>query len=91
MMRCDLLASMGEYNRKLENEVTAVKEYKYKGETFQLDDSKGCYVAATYKHLTGYVGVNLGLIGGKVDGPEAVCLVHRQEVCNSRGAEDWQY
>ena len=34
-------------------------EYKYKGETFQLDDSKGCYVAVTYKHLTGYVGVNL--------------------------------
>ena len=43
-----------------ENEATAVKEYKYKGETFQLDDSKGCYVAVTYKHLTGYVGVNLG-------------------------------
>ena len=41
-------------------EGTAVKEYKYKGETFQLDDSKGCYVAVTYKHLTGYVGVNLG-------------------------------
>ena len=36
------------------------KEYKYKGETFQLDDSKGCYVEVTYKHLTGYVGVNLG-------------------------------
>ena len=36
------------------------KEYKYKGETFQLDDSKGCYVAVTYKHLTGHVGVNLG-------------------------------
>ena len=35
-------------------------EYKYKGETFQLDDSKGCYVEVTYKHLTGYVGVNLG-------------------------------
>ena len=36
------------------------KEYKYKGETFQLDESKGCYVAVTYKHLTGYGGVNLG-------------------------------
>ena len=35
------------------------KEYKYKGETFQLDESKGCYVEVTYKHLTGYVGVNL--------------------------------
>ena len=40
--------------------MTAVKEYKYEGETFQLDDSKGCYAAVTYKHLTGYVGVNLG-------------------------------
>ena len=40
--------------------MTAVKEYKHQGETFQLDDSKGCYVAVTYKHLTGYVGVNLG-------------------------------
>ena len=40
-----------------EGEVT---EYKYKGETFQLDDSKGCYVAVTYKYLTGYLGVNLG-------------------------------
>ena len=41
-------------------EGTAVKEYKYKGETFQLDDSKGCYVAVTYKHLTGHVKVNTG-------------------------------
>ena len=39
-------------------EGTAVKEYKYKGETFQLDASKGCYVAVTYKHLTGHVEVN---------------------------------
>ena len=37
-----------------------MKEYKHQGETFQLDDSKGCYVAVTYKYLTGYVGVNLG-------------------------------
>ena len=36
-----------------------MKEYKYKGETFQLDDSKGCYATVTYKDLTGYVGVNL--------------------------------
>ena len=34
-------------------------EYKYQGETFQLDDSKGCYVTVTYRHLTGYLGVNL--------------------------------
>ena len=25
-----------------------------------MDDSKGCYVAVTYKYLTGYLGVNLG-------------------------------
>ena len=37
-----------------------MKEYKHEGETFQLDDSKGCYAAVTYKHLTGHVGVNLG-------------------------------
>ena len=42
-----------------------MKEYKHKGETFQLDDSEGCYVTVTYKHLTGYVGVNLGLVGEK--------------------------
>ena len=36
-----------------------MKEYKYQGETFQLDDSKGCYVTVTYKHLKGHVGVNL--------------------------------
>ena len=34
-------------------------KYTYKGETFKLDDSKGCYVEVTYKHLAGYVGVNL--------------------------------
>ena len=41
-------------------EGTAVKEYKYKGETFQLDASKGCFVEVTYKHLTGHVEVNTG-------------------------------
>ena len=40
--------------------MTAVKEYKHQGETFQLNDSKGCYVEVTYKHLTGYVGVKSG-------------------------------
>ena len=38
-----------------------MREYKYKEETFQLDDSSGCYVKATYKNLTGYVGVNIGV------------------------------
>ena len=34
-------------------------EYKYEGETFLLDDSKGCYAEVTYKDQVGYVGVNL--------------------------------
>ena len=32
-----------------EEEQTTIKEYKYRDETFQLDDSKGCYVEVTYK------------------------------------------
>ena len=36
-----------------------VKEYKYQGETFRLDDSKGCYVKVTYNNQVGYLGVNL--------------------------------
>ncbi len=39
------------------------KEYKYDGETFLLDDSKGCYIEVTYEGLTGYVGVNLSSEG----------------------------
>lgn len=42
------------------------KEYKHEGETFLLDDSKGCYIEVTYENLTGYVGVHLG---GTVDTP----------------------
>ena len=34
-----------------------MKDYRHEGETFQLDNSKGCYVAVTYRYLTGYVGV----------------------------------
>ena len=36
-----------------------VKEYKYQGETFQLDDSEGCYIKVTYHDMVGYIGVNL--------------------------------
>ena len=36
-----------------------MKKYELDGETFQLDDSKGCYIEVTYEDLTGYVGVNL--------------------------------
>ena len=35
------------------------KEYKHQGETFLLNDSKGCYVKVTYKDQVGYLGVNL--------------------------------
>lgn len=34
-------------------------EFKYQGETFLLDDSKGCYIEVTYKDQVGYVGVKL--------------------------------
>ena len=44
----------------IKNEPTTVKEYKYQGETFLLDDSKGCYVEVTYKGLKGVVSVNIG-------------------------------
>ena len=37
-----------------------MRDYKYEGETFKLDDSNGCYVEATYKDLKGYIGVNIG-------------------------------
>ena len=36
-----------------------MSNYEYEGETFMLDDSKGCYVEATYRDLTGYFGVNI--------------------------------
>ena len=35
------------------------KEHKYQGETFLLDDSKGCYIEVNYDGLVGYVGVHL--------------------------------
>ena len=34
-------------------------EYKFQGESFILDDSKGCYIEVTYKEQTGYMGVYL--------------------------------
>ena len=47
-------------NLKLRIRRQEIKEYKYQGETFQLDDSEGCYVTVTYKHLKGHAGVNIG-------------------------------
>lgn len=38
-------------------EIQGQKEYEYQGETFLLDDSKGCYIEVTYKNVVGYVGV----------------------------------
>ena len=38
-----------------------MKKVEYKGETFQLDDSKGCYIEVTYRNLVGYVGISLQL------------------------------
>ncbi len=34
-------------------------EFKYQGETFQLDDSKGCYIEVMYEDQLGHVGVSL--------------------------------
>ena len=38
-----------------------MKEYLYKGETFQLDDSQGCYIEITYKDQKGWVVVNISI------------------------------
>ena len=44
-----------------------MRDYTYEGETFKLDDSKGCYVEVTYKDLTGYFGVNISDTGTDQD------------------------
>ena len=64
-----------------------MKEYKYQGETFQLDDSKGCYVEVTYKYLTGYLGVNLG---ARATDQNPYVWEHGQEariLCDAQGVE----
>ena len=38
-----------------------MKHYQHEGETFKLDDSKSCYVKVTYKDITVYIGVNIGV------------------------------
>ena len=40
-----------------------MRDHEYEGETFKLDDSKGCYVEVTYEGLTGYFGVNISGAG----------------------------
>ena len=36
-----------------------MKVYKFDGETFELDDSKGCFVTVSYRDEVAYLGVNL--------------------------------
>ncbi len=36
-----------------------MKTYKFEGETFELDDSEGCFVKVTFKGQVAYFGVNL--------------------------------
>ena len=62
-----------------------MSDYEYEGETFKLDDSKGCYVEVTYEGLTGYFGVN---IKDNATDQDPVSLLGRgREVCNSRWDE----
>ena len=42
-----------------------MREYKYEGEAFELDDPKGCYIEVTYRGQKGYVGGELGLRTGR--------------------------
>ena len=42
------------------------KEYKFEGETFFVDNSKGCYLEVSYQGLVGYVGV---WVAGTPEGP----------------------
>ena len=53
--------SAGRENLRTTGDIAEMKEYKYKSDTFELDDSKGCYIEVTYKGQKGYVGVNLGI------------------------------
>ena len=43
------------------------KKHEYRGQVFDLDDSKGCYLEVDYQGQTAYVGVNLG--SGTNDSP----------------------
>ena len=36
-----------------------MKTYKFNGETFELDDSEGCFVKVTYGGQVAHLGVNL--------------------------------
>ena len=45
------------------------RQYRYKEEVFELDDSQGCYVKVSYKDKVGYLGVNLR--SGTQDNPYA--------------------
>ena len=59
-----------------------MSNYEYEGETFMLDDSKGCYVEVTYRDLTGYFGVNIR--GNGTDQYPYSYYCRRRGVCDSR-------
>ena len=44
-----------------------MQKYIYEGETFLLDDTKGCYIEVEFKDTKMYVGVNLQ--GTRATGP----------------------
>ena len=51
------------------------KEFKHDGETFLLDDSKGCFVEVTYAEHQEYVGVVGVNIRGTASAPYAVNVI----------------
>ena len=51
------------------------KEFKHDGETFLLDDSKGCFVEVTYAEHQEYVGVVGVSIKGTESSPHAVSVI----------------
>ena len=54
------VSTTGPVLKRFSKERRALKEYKYEGETFQLDDRKGCYVEVIHEGgAIGYLGVAL--------------------------------
>ena len=54
-----------------------MKEYKYQGETFLLDDSKGCYVEVTYDKVPDRVGIIAVALRGTKEKPYVRMTMHR--------------
>lgn len=51
------------------------KEFKHDGETFLLDDSKGCFVEVTYAEHQEYVGCAGVSVDGTEDNPYAAVTI----------------